>query len=381
MKSSYMKLLFWISIVGVTYSYFIYPVILLLLPKRQRSCSGNETYEPQVTLIITAFNEEKRIEEKLINTLELTYPASKLEILIASDASDDNTDNIIKSYEDKGIRLVRTEHRKGKENAQKLAVQSSKGEILVFSDVATKLQADSIQIIVSNFSNEDIGAVSSVDKFISNDGKLVGEGAYVKYEMWLRDLESSVNSLVGLSGSFFAARRVVCEEWDISIPSDFNTALNSVRKKYVSISDNNSIGYYANIKDDSKEYQRKYRTAIRGMSAVVKKIDVLNVFRYGLFSFQVWSHKVMRWLVPWFMLGLIVSSFYLRGEMFIYALVGGVQLFFYSLALVGFVSKSMRHYFLFKISYFFMQVNIAIAHAAIAFFSGKRVTTWKPSKR
>lgn len=381
MEFSYMKLLFWVSLFGVTYSYFIYPAILLLLPKRQKQKPADDSYEPQVTLIITAFNEEKRIEEKLLNTLELSYPASKLEILIASDASDDNTDNIVNRYTDKGIRLVRTEQRKGKENAQKLAVESSSGEIIVFSDVATKLQPDSIQTIVSNFSNADVGAVSSVDRFITEDGKLVGEGAYVKYEMWLRDLESSVNSLVGLSGSFFAARRSVCEEWDISIPSDFNTALNSVRKGYVSVSDNNSIGYYTNIKDDSKEYQRKSRTVIRGMSAVARKVAVLNIFKYGLFSFQVWSHKIMRWLVPWFMLGLVISSVFLIEDMIIYRLVLLLQLLFYSLAITGFISKTARKQFLFKIPFFFMQVNIAIAHAAIAFISGKRVTTWKPSNR
>lgn len=376
-----MKLLFWISLIGVTYSYFIYPMLLLLLPKRKSKGLSDEKYLPKVTLIITAFNEEHRIEEKLKNTLELTFPASNLEIIVASDASDDNTDNIIKSYENEGIKLIRAEDRKGKENAQRLAIQASTGEILVFSDVATKLQPDGIQVIVSNFSNSDIGAVSSADRFVTHDGKLVGEGAYVKYEMWLRDLESSVNSLVGLSGSFFAARRTVCDEWDISIPSDFNTALNSVRKNYVSISDNNSIGYYTNIKDDSKEYQRKFRTAIRGMSAVAKKFEVLNVFKYGLFSFQIWSHKIMRWLVPWFMLGLIVASFYLYAENFIYSSVVGLQLFFYSLVIVGFSLKPSRNYFVFKIPYFFMQVNIAIAHASIAFLGGKRVTMWKPSKR
>ena len=196
---------------------------------------------PSVSYIITAYNEEKRIKEKIENSLGQDYPKEKLEIIVASDCSSDGTDEIVRSFEENGIKLVRAPERKGKENAQKHAVDAANGEILVFSDVATVLKPDGISNIVRNFSDPAIGCVSSEDKFVDKDGNVSGEGAYVKYEMFLRKLESKVNTLVGLSGSFFAARRQVCENWATDLQSDFNTLLNSVKLGLRGISDPNSI--------------------------------------------------------------------------------------------------------------------------------------------
>ena len=214
---------------------------------------------PSVSFIITAYNEEVRIKQKIENSLAQDYPKDKLEIIIASDCSSDKTDEIVKSFKDKGIKLVRAPERKGKENAQKHAVDAAGGEILVFSDVATILKPNAISNIVDNFKDPAIGCVSSEDKFIDKDGNVSGEGAYVKYEMFLRKLESKVNTLVGLSGSFFAARREVCKNWAIDLQSDFNTLLNSIKLGLKGVSDPKSIGYYENIADEKKEFNRKTR--------------------------------------------------------------------------------------------------------------------------
>jgi cellulose synthase/poly-beta-1,6-N-acetylglucosamine synthase-like glycosyltransferase len=146
---------------------------------------------PSVTFIITAYNEEKRIAEKLENTLKLVYPRSKLEILVASDCSSDKTDEIVKSYGERGIQLVRASVRKGKEAAQKLAVEVANGEIFVFSDVATILTENAVSNIVKNFHDPTVGCVSSVDCFLDQDGRVSGEGAYVRYEMFLRSVSGA----------------------------------------------------------------------------------------------------------------------------------------------------------------------------------------------
>lgn len=224
-----LEVLFWSSILFVFYAYAGYPLLLKAFSSVRSHSVRKGPIAPNVSFIITAYNEEKRIEAKLKNTLEQIYPKEKLEIIVASDCSSDKTDQIVLSHQMSGVRLVRAPERKGKENAQRYAVERASGEILIFSDVATILEPDGVRNIVENFNDETVGCVSSVDRFIDSDGKISGEGAYVKYEMLLRSLESRFNSVVGLSGSFFAARREVCREWAVDLQSDFNTLINSIK--------------------------------------------------------------------------------------------------------------------------------------------------------
>lgn len=375
-----LELLFWLSLFGALYSYFIYPLLLLALPKKNLHLRSDSPL-PFVTLIITAHNEQARIKSKLENTLAIDYPVELREILVASDGSTDETNAIVESIADRGIKLVHVRERKGKENAQLAAIRAARGELLVFSDVATQIPADALRHLVNVFTDPRVGALSSEDRFITEDGKVAGEGAYVKYEMWLRSLESRVHSLVGLSGSFFAARKDVCEDWDIGVPSDFNTALNCVTKGYIAVSAPNVLGYYPNLKDDSKEYQRKLRTVIRGMAAVIKKPIVINPFKLGFFAVEVISHKIMRWLVPWFMLLLLASTLavYKNHAFFTFLLIA--QLAFYLAAILGYLLPALRENAVFKLPFFFFQVNFAIADAGVRFLLGKRITMWEPSKR
>ena len=377
-----MVTLFILSGILCGFSYFIYPVILKFLPDRQKTVSSSESkQESFITLIITAHNEEKRIREKLDNTVKIDYPTELLEIIVASDCSTDQTDEIVASYAQQGVRLVRADERKGKEYAQLCAIREARGDILVFSDVATKIEPGALHLLVNHFDDPKVGAVSSEDRFVSNDGSIVGEGAYVKYEMWLRSLESERAGLVGLSGSFFAARKDVCDEWDIYSPSDFNTALNCAKKGLVAVSSSQVVGIYSDVKDPSLEYQRKIRTIIRGITAVSRHTEVLNPFKFGLFAFQVWSHKILRWAVPWFLILFFVITLLLSGAHWFFVLVLIGQLAFYACVLCGHFSPKLRNIPWVKIPYFFVQVNLAIAVATLKFLSGKRMTTWSPSQR
>ena len=361
----------------------MHTLILKLVPARSSSKNPiiDDKERVRFSLIITAHNEESRIKEKLDNSLQIDYPKELLEILVASDCSTDATDSIVQSYAEKGIRLVRADERKGKEYAQLCAIRESNGQILVFSDVATRILPDSLRIMAIQFADQQIGALSSEDQFISNDGRIVGEGAYVKYEMWLRRLESDRAGLVGLSGSFFAARREVCEQWDIYSPSDFNTALNCAKKGLVAITCPDVHGIYKDVKDAGLEYRRKMRTVIRGITAIARHPEVLNPFTMGLFAFQVWSHKIMRWGVPWFMLIFAILTLMLQGQGTIYMLALVAQIVFYALALAGWLSVRMRENALVRIVFFFVQTNMALAQATLSFLSGKRMTVWTPSQR
>jgi cellulose synthase/poly-beta-1,6-N-acetylglucosamine synthase-like glycosyltransferase len=377
--------LFWLMAIAALYSYFLYPIALKILVVFRAPHAilpqGQPAESISMTLIITAFNEEVRIQEKIENSLALNFDKARLEIIIASDCSEDRTDSIVKGYEARGVRLVRADERLGKENAQLAAIKVARGDVLVFSDVATKIPEDALLCLEKYFLDPTVGAVSSEDRFVSQDGTVAGEGAYVKYEMWLRKLESQLSGLIGLSGSFFAARKVVCQEWDIHCPSDFNTALNTVKAGLRAVSAPDVLGYYQDLKDTSKEYQRKVRTVIRGMTGLARHKEVMSFNVFGVFAFQVISHKLMRWLAPWFFMALFVVNAMIVSNSFFYGLVFVGQLIFYGVAVAAHFASQLRDNAMIKIVYFFVQVNIALLDASIKFLSGKRMTTWKPSAR
>ncbi|NLW68540.1 MAG: glycosyltransferase family 2 protein [Bacteriovoracaceae bacterium] len=375
-----MLALFWSSVGLILYTYLGYPLVLLALSLvRRRPVADRQGCLPRVSLIVTVFNESRRIRAKIANCLELEYPKDRLEIIFASDASTDDTDEIVKSFESQGITLVRSPRRAGKEYAQKCAIEQARGEILVFTDVATMLEPQGIRAIASNFADPSVGCVSSEDRFIDSNGVISGEGAYVRYEMWLRKLESRVNSVVGMSGSFFAARKEVCRNWPTNIPSDFNTLLNTIRAGLRGVSDPCSLGIYSNIKDESKEYDRKVRTITRGISALFENAELMNPARYGLFSWQLVSHKLLRWCVPWLLALAFVSNLALAcagRARYVAAFI--MQIGFYLLASMPVLSRCGGAV---KIPRYFVQVNLAIAAAWIKYMKGERFVTWTPSKR
>lgn len=376
--------LFWIFALLAIYSYFVYPIALktLVFLRGAKSVSVSDQSTPQrVSLIVTAYNEEGRIRQKIENTLNLKFDSNRLELIVASDCSDDGTDEIVQEYADRGVHLVRATERLGKENAQLTAIRQASGDLLVFSDVATEIPADALDKLVVYFNDPNIGAVSSEDRFVAQDGSVAGEGAYVKYEMWLRHLESGLAGLVGLSGSFFAARKSICEHWDIYSPSDFNTALNTARAGLRAVSAPDVLGYYQDLKDPSKEYARKIRTVIRGMTGLSRHREVLNPKQFGLFAFQVFSHKLMRWLTPWFLITLFVLNAMVAHASAVYAGLFISQSIFYGTALTAHFLPRLRERSAIKIIYFFVQVNVALLDAAVKFLSGERMTTWKPSAR
>ena len=303
-----MKVVFWVALLGCVYSYAIYPALLRLVPPRRRSSDarGIESL-PSVTLIIACRNEAARLRHKLDNALALDYPG--IEIVVASDASDDGSDDIVREYAASGVRLVRSPERRGKEFAQGLAIAAATGEVLVFSDAGTDLPADSIRRMVENLADPSVGAVSSEDQFVSEDGRVAGEGAYVKYEMWLRRLESQRAGLVGPER--FVLRRAALGRWASGMPrspSDFACALHAVRAGTRAVSDARVVGIYRDIKDPAKEFARKVRTAVRGMTAVAVMREVLNPFGTDSSPSRCGATRSCAGWCRWFMILLLVTS-------------------------------------------------------------------------
>jgi glycosyltransferase involved in cell wall biosynthesis len=369
------EIAFWFSVALALYAYAGYPCALMAIGLVRERPVRRAPVTPRVSFVITARNEEARIAQKLENTLIQDYPAEALEIVVASDCSTDRTDAIVRASGER-VRLVRATERLGKEAAQRLALREASGDILVFSDVATALKPDAISTIVRSFADPTVGCVSSVDRFVDADGRVSGEGAYVRYEMFLRTLESRVNTLIGLSGSFFAARRDVCRQWALHA-SDFTTLLHAVEMGLRGVIDPESAGYYRNIADERREFDRKVRTVARGITALAANYRLLNPFRYGLFSWQLASHKVCRWLVPFALIGAAVSNALLVAQSSFYAATFIVQCVFYGAAVAGLWSRSR---FL-RVPAFFLLSNVAVLVAWFRYLRGDRITTWTPSER
>lgn len=370
----------WLSVAAVLYAYAGYPLLLAALAQVRPKRLQKAEVTPPLSFIITAHNEAALLAAKLENTLGLDYPKDRLQVIVASDCSTDATDDIARGFAGRGVELVRSPERRGKEHAQGLALAAARGEVLVFSDAGTRVPREAVRRLAANFADPSVGCVSSVDRFIDPDGKLSGEGAYVRYEMLLRRLESQLFSVVGLSGSFFAARREVCQGWQPDIPSDFNVLLASIRAGLRGVSDPSVEGHYANVRDPSKEFSRKVRTVLRGLHALFRNAGLLNPLQGGLFSWQLVSHKLMRWLVPFFMATALLANLCLLGQPLYRALLA-VQALFYLSALGGLAFRSLARHRLVRLSAYLLIVNVSILVAWKDFLSGRKITTWQPSER
>jgi len=376
------RILFFISLLLIIYVYLGYPLSLYAISLIKYNKNVSIKQYPYVTIIIAAYNEGKLIKDKIENTLAIVYPREKLQTIIASDGSTDDTNEIVARYKDNGIELLAISERGGKEKAQKEAVKKSKGNILVFTDVATILDSSAVEQIVSNFADPAIGCVSSEDRVMVKNGKQSGENFYIRYEMWLRRLESRVSSPVGLSGSFFAARRVVCEDFSGDMDSDFRTLLNSVKRGMRGTCDKEAIGYYLDLSDQRKEFDRKVRTVLRGLTVFFKNIEFLNIIKYGLFSYQLFCHKLLRWLVPYFLIILFLVNIPLAFVSTKYSVILVAQLLFYGVGIFSLFHDlySSERIFI-KIPIYFVTVNASIFVAWFRYLTGQRVLIWTPSER
>lgn len=376
-----MKSLFWISLGSVVYVYFGYPLLLMLLKKiiggRNTFVQNDTCYEPAVSIIIPVYNEEAVIEEKLRNLESLDYPADKCEIIIISDGSTDQTGTIIERHLANGMRYIAMPERKGKATALNTGLNKASNDIIIYSDASIMLDKDALRNIVSSFRDPEIGCISGEDH-IREGG---GEGIYGKYELFLRNQESAVHSIVGASGSFYAQRRNLAKLFHEGMAPDFLSVLDTVEQGYRAITEPKAVGIMTSVKSTRDEFDRKVRTLIRGMAALLYKKGLLNPFSYGIFSFELFSHKIMRWFVPFFLISLFCANLFLLGTSF-YKFFFMLQVAFYLLAALSLSPiGSFRNMMVGKIPLYFITVNAAILCAWLKFLMGMRQEIWNPSKR
>ena len=373
--------LFWCSLLLVLYTYFGYPALLFLVSLLRRRPVRKDDITPSVSVIIAVHNEEKIIREKIRNTLSLDYPRESLEIIVVSDRSTDSTEQIVSQYETEGVSLFPLAERKGKDHAQKEGINQAKGEILIFTDAAALLAEDAVGNMVRNFADLKVGCVTGEDRVLPDETRKSEEGSYVKYEMVLRRLESKVCSVVGLSGSFFAMRRELCQGWTSRYTSDFLMAIRSVAAGYRAVDDASSLAYYKAVPSLRREFKRKVRTVAAGLAVLIGNLPVLNPFRFGFFSFEVASHKLLRWLTPFLLLLVFLSNLCAAGESEFYLVFLMAQIVFYSVAGLVVLFPHLNKVRIFRIPSFFCLVNLSVVVAWLEIIMGKTHFVWEPSQR
>lgn len=371
---------FWIAVVFLAYVFAGYPLLLAVVGGLRRRGVQRAPIEPLVSIIIPAHNEETTIGRKIENTLALEYPEEKREIIVASDGSSDGTAEVIRSYAARGVRLLEQRVRLGKHHVQMLARDMARGEILVFTDASVELEPQALRRIVSNFADPSVGCVSSEDA-VAGSQRWMGERFYVMLEMRLRRLEAAAGSLVGLSGSFFAARREVCRRWNPHQSSDFFLPLEAARLGMRTVVDPECRGHYGLVPSERAELQRKVRTIVHGIDVLFEHAGLLNPFRHGFFALQLISHKLFRWLVPFAAAALLLATVFLwdAGPFYQSALV--LQAGLYGGGLLAITAKRVAEFKAFRLAGFFLMGNAATVMAWMYYFAGEKFVTWQPSRR
>jgi len=259
-----MEALFWIFIGGVLWTYVGYPLLLLVLARFARRNLTRAPFEPSVSLVIAAYNEENDIRQKLTNSLQLDYPRDKLQIIVASDCSTDRTHDIVREFENKGVALVILPERGGKTAAQNAAVKKARGEIIVFTDATTQLHRRTVKDLVGGFADPQVGCIGAELEYVTVEGTAVGKGGttYWRYEKKLKELESTVNSLTGVSGCLYAIRASVYTPIDPDLISDFVVTSEVFAKGYTTAYACGAIAQEKTHEDTSKEFDMRVRIAV-----------------------------------------------------------------------------------------------------------------------
>lgn len=374
------EVIFWLSAAALFYTYAGYPLLLALVsavrPRRVR----RGDFESTVSVIITAYNEERDLAAKLENTLALDYPPELVEIIVASDCSSDRTDDIVNEFAPRGVRLHRQPQRLGKTAAQNAAVVQARGDVILFSDATSLYQPDAVQALLPNFADPSVGCVAGRLIYVDPADSRIGRGArsYWSYETFLKKHESRVCSLIGASGCLYAVRRTAYVPLYHEACSDFIIATKMVEQGLRAIYEPNAVCTELTNRRSDNELKMRVRIIAQTFTDLWQHAAMLNPFRSGFYAIQLFSHKVMRYLVPFFLIAIFVASLTLAGSVF-FRILFAAQLAAYACAalawvldLVGIRSR------LLAFPQYFVLANIASLIALYKFLRGERYAHWEP---
>ncbi|HEV2706424.1 MAG TPA: glycosyltransferase family 2 protein [Pyrinomonadaceae bacterium] len=376
------KICFWTGAAALVYTYVGYPLLVAALSRlRPRLVRKRAGWTPSVSVVITAYNEERDLAAKLENTLALDYPKDKLEIIVASDCSSDRTDEIARAYAARGVRLHRQQERLGKTAAQNAAVEQARGEIILFSDATTLYEPDVLRVMMPSFADETVGCVAGRLIYVDPAATSVGKGArsYWGYESFLKRHESRVCSLIGASGCLYAVRRAAYVPLYNEACSDFIIATKMVEQNLRAVYEPDAVCTEETNRRADKELKMRVRVITQTFTDLWRHRALLNPLRGGFYAVQLLSHKVMRYLAPLFLLLVLIASLALWRTSAFYALAAFAQVCFYAAALLSWLLERVGVRFRpLALPQYFVLANLASLLAFYKFLRGERYARWEP---
>jgi cellulose synthase/poly-beta-1,6-N-acetylglucosamine synthase-like glycosyltransferase len=379
--------IFWFSLFIILYAYLGYPAVLwlisLFLERNAMPDTKPSARQPSVSLIVSAYNEEQVIGSKIANSLSLDYPRELLEIVIISDGSTDRTVSIALAFGHQGIVVRHYEGRIGKTACLNQALPLAQGGIIVFTDANSIYEKGALKALLHPFQDCTVGFVTGWTRYGSSEGVAADSlGLYSRLELITKELESRLGSCIGADGAIFAIRKELylpLKDYDIN---DFVIPLSINQQGYRGVLQREAICFERDAGSSKGEFKRQVRITSRTIRAIVNYRRLLNPFRFGLVSIELFSHKVCKFLVPLCMVALLISSLILRERGGLYLMTLIAQAIFYvAAAAAWFLPKGSSLYRIVEAARTFVILNAAIACAWVNYVQGKTYTTWSPTKR
>jgi cellulose synthase/poly-beta-1,6-N-acetylglucosamine synthase-like glycosyltransferase len=374
---------FWTCCGTLLYVYVLYPVLIRALAACFGKVAVCDNRQPTVTVIVTAYNEETAIRAKLDNLAELNYPSEHVDVLVASDASSDATEQIAATYDPRRVRVLRVEGRLGKTACQNAAAAAASGEILMFTDATTRVDPDALKHLAGGFADPSIGCVAGCLAYISDSDSLTGRGGrtYWSYELGLRAAESALGSLIGVSGCLYAVRKSAYRPIAPALISDFVVAMKMREQGLRTVLAPDAACFEETLDKGNLELSMRVRVAIRSINALVRERRFLNPVKFGVFAWQLWSHKALRYVSPLFWIAAYASNVLLVQQapypLYLILLLG--QSAVLAAGGIGFALQGRnRELGLFGKPYYFFLTNLAALIAILRYIRGERMVTWKP---
>ena len=392
-----LEIIFWVLLFVVFYAYLGYGILLFFLVRLKRlfvkkKKNVNPDYEPEVTLFVAAYNEKDYVDDKVQNSFELEYPKEKVRQVWVTDGSDDGTPEMLKKYSDKGVEVYHEPARGGKIGAMNRGMQFVKTPIVIFSDGNTMLGKESVRRIVNLFADPKVGCVSGEKRIFNKEKDTAAgtEGIYWKYESKLKKWDAELYSVVGAAGELFAIRTDLYQpvEKD-TLLDDFIISLRVAMKGYTIQYDPEAYAIESASANVKEELKRKIRIAAGGIQSIIRLKPLLNIFKYGVLSFQYISHRVLRWtLAPLslpliFIINLILALYYgLTNFSNIYTLLFYAEVLFYLMALIGWYLENRKISIkILFVPYYFFIMNYAVYAGIRRYFKGQQSVNWERAKR
>jgi len=377
--SSGARIVFWLAAFLLFYVYAGYPLLLALIGLFVRRPRPDAGYTPRISVLIAAYNEEEAIARKIQQTLALEYPADKIEVLVLSDCSTDRTDEIVKAFPDARVRLVRMPERRGKTFAQNVGVKEAKGEVIIFSDATAIYHPKALLYLACNYQDASVGAVSGRYQYFDPGEQSptgLGSVAFWNYENLIKKMQSSIRTITGCCGCIYSVRKEAYTELPADIISDLVQPLQAIRKGYRVVFEDRALAYEETTQSTSEEFSMRVRVVTRAMRGLLSVSDLLKPWKFGWPAFQLWSHKIMRWMVPLFLIAIFAANLALIDFRF-YRFTLVVQLFFYAAALLNMLLPLHRQWKPLGIPLFFCTLNAAALVSMLEICRGRKYVTWQ----